>query len=173
MNASTQAGPNRVDHRDEANDDEHLFAQLYVALRRFANVIRPPDVDADDLVQEALARGLALRPLHEYDDPGAYLRTAMVRLASNQRRTFARRRVALTRLHSATGGDEQPYPSDLDDLRRLPPADRAILFLTAVEGWAYLEVARVVGCTEMAARARASRALRRLRAQLTEERRNA
>src|SRR5947199_241015 len=83
--------------------------------------------------------------------------------ASNQRRTFARRRVALTRLHSATGGDEQPYPSDLDDLRRLPPADRAILFLTAVEGWAYAEVAPVVGCTEMAARARASRALRRLR----------
>ena len=148
--------------------DEALFAALYPALRRFAAAVRPPEVDADDLVQEALARTLATRSLVDCDDPGAYLRTAIVRLVSNHRRSMGRRGRAFARLHV---GDTQPtsYPSDLADLMHLPPRDRAVLYLVVVEGWSYADAAEVLGCNETAARARASRALKRLRADMVDE----
>jgi RNA polymerase sigma factor (sigma-70 family) len=148
--------------------DDALFAALYPSLRRFAAVVRPPEVEADDLVQEALARTLAVRSLSDCDDPAAYLRTAIVRLASNHRRSLSRRGRALARMANAES-DAPSYPSDLDDLRRLSPPDRALLYLVAVEGRSYADAARVVGCTEHAARARSSRALKRLRVELAAE----
>lgn len=149
--------------------DDAVFAALYPALHRFAAAVRPPELAADDLVQEALVRTLAVRPLAECDDPGAYLRTVIVRLASNHRRSLGRRGRALARL-DATEASPPEYPSDLDDLRRLPPEDRAVLYLVVVERRAYADAAQVLGTSEAAARARASRALRRLRVELTSER---
>ena len=61
------------------------------------------------------------------------------------------------------------YPSDLDDLRRLPPFDRAVLYLSIVERWSAREIADELRSTEQAVRARSSRALRKLRAELTDE----
>jgi RNA polymerase sigma factor (sigma-70 family) len=148
--------------------DNDVFVALYPSLRRFAAAIRPPEIEADDLVQEALARTLAVRPLCECDDAAAYLRTTIVRLASNHRRSLGRRGRALSRL-SATGADPTAYPSDLDDLRRLSPPDRAVLFLVVVENRSYADAATIVGCSEQAARARASRALKRLRVELGAE----
>jgi RNA polymerase sigma factor (sigma-70 family) len=148
--------------------DERLFAQLYVPLRRFAAVVGPPEVDADDLVQEALLRTLAIRPLCEYEDPAAYLRRTIVNLASNQRRWLGRRRRALARL-TPVSHEDATYPSDLQELLRLRPPDRAALYLAVVEDRSYSEVADVLGSTETAVRARVSRALRRLRVQLEEE----
>jgi DNA-directed RNA polymerase specialized sigma24 family protein len=145
-----------------------LFVQLYPSLRRFAAVVRPQGVDPDDLVQEALARTLAVRSLSECDDPGAYLRRTIVRVASNHRRSFGRRDRAFTRSYTS-GVDADAYPSDLADLRRLPPLDRAVLYLSIVERWSAREVAVVLGSTEQAVRARSSRALRKLRSELTDE----
>ncbi len=166
-------GSRRVDDRQGVDGEpepgqERLFAQLYPSLRRFAAVVKPPEVDTDDLVQEALLRTLALRPLSELDDPAAYLRRTIVNLSSNQRRWLARRRGAIARL-GADSPDETRYPSDLQDLLRLKPADRAALYLAVVEDRGYDDVADVLGCSEAAARARVSRALRRLRVQLEEE----
>jgi RNA polymerase sigma factor (sigma-70 family) len=148
--------------------DEELFAELYPSLRRLAAVVGAPEEDPDDLVQEALTRALAIGSLSARENPGAYLRTAIVRLASNQRRWLGRRRRAFSRIDS---GDENAtsYPSDLDDLRRLGPRDRAVLYLSVVEGRSYREIAAVLRCSEATARARASRALRRLRADLRTE----
>jgi RNA polymerase sigma factor (sigma-70 family) len=148
--------------------DERLFAQLYGPLRRFAAVVKPPEVDADDLVQEALLRTLAIRPLCDYEDPASYLRRSIVNLASNERRWLGRRRRALARLTPAAH-EHAVYPSDLQDLLRLKPLDRAALYLAVVEGRSYSEVADVLGSTETAVRARVSRALRRLRVHLEEE----
>ncbi|MGH9015725.1 MAG: RNA polymerase sigma factor [Acidimicrobiia bacterium] len=149
--------------------DEELFAELYPSLRRLAAVVRPLEEDPDDLVQEALARALAIRPLSAFDDPCAYLRTAIVRLASNHRRRLGRHRRALSRAGLPADASQANYPSDLDDLRRLGVRDRAVLYLSLVEGYSYREIAGVLGCGEQAARARASRALRRLRSDLREE----
>jgi RNA polymerase sigma factor (sigma-70 family) len=153
-----------------APDDEALFAALYPGLRRFAAVVRPAEVDPDDLVQDALARTLALRPLAECDDPGAYLRTAILRLAANHRRSLGRRRRALARMNDAAG-ESARYPSDLDDLRRLSPVERAVLYLSVVEGRSFAEIGALIGSSEPAARARSSRALKRLRVELTAEQR--
>ena len=157
---------------EETHTDEALFAALYPALRRFAAAVRPPEVDADDLVQEALARTLATRLLADCDDPGAYLRTAIVRLVSNHRRSMGRRGRAFARLR-VNDTDAPSFPSDLADLMHLPPRDRAVLYLVVVESWSYADAADVLGCNEAAARARASRALKRLRVEMVNEDREA
>jgi RNA polymerase sigma factor (sigma-70 family) len=154
---------------EAARRDDELFTELYPSLRRFAAAVRAPEEDPDDLVQEALTRALAIGPLSSRENPGAYLRTAIVRLASNQDRWLGRRRRAFTRAAATTDADRATYPSDLDDLRRLPPRDRAVLYLSLVEGYSYKEIAVMLGCSEQAARARASRAIRRLRVDLREE----
>jgi RNA polymerase sigma factor (sigma-70 family) len=148
--------------------DEEVFARLYPSLRRFASVARPPEVDADDLIQEALVRALALRPLSEYADAGAYLRRTIVNLASNARRGLGRNRRALSRLVE-TGRSEASYPSDLQDLLRLKPAERAAVYLAVVEGHNHAAIAEMLDCSESAARTRVSRALRKLRIELDQE----
>ncbi len=149
-------------------DDEQLFAGLYRSLRRFASVVGPEEVDADDLVQEALVRALALRPLGEYSEPGAYLRRTILNLASNTRRQLGRRRRAISRV-VASDSSAEAYPSDLGDLLRLRPSERAAVYLSVVDGLSHAEVAAALGCSEAAARNRVSRALRRLRIELNEE----
>lgn len=153
---------------DVATDDE-LFTALYPQLRRFAAVVGPSDVHPDDLVQEALARRLALGPLSSLDDPGAYLRRTIVNLASNRRRSIQRARHATQLLATVAEAAAATYPSDLADLQRLRPHERAALYLHHVEGMPFSEVALHLDCTEAAARKAASRARQRLEQSLREE----
>lgn len=153
----------------QLDEEDRLFAQLYGPLRRFAAVVGPIGSDPDDLLQEAVARVLRRRRLTDLDEPGAYLRRTMVNLASNQRRQFARVREALTRLGTDAAAVRDVYPSDLADLSRLAPGERAALYLSEVEGYRYAEIGRLLGCSEAAARKRALRARRRLHAALVGE----
>src|SRR5438270_8107079 len=107
--------------------DAVLFAELYPGLRRFAAVTSDGSDDPDDLVQEAVARTLRRQSLSSLDHPGAYLRQAIVHLASNRRRSLARGRLALVHLDSRPEGRSAEYTSDLSDLLRLAPSDRALL----------------------------------------------
>jgi RNA polymerase sigma factor (sigma-70 family) len=144
---------------------------LYPALRRFAGAVRSVDVEPDDLVQEALARTLAVRSLSELDHPLAYLRTAIVRVAINEERSRRRRTARDTAgVVDADIERHDEYPSDLADLWRVSARERAVLFLTVVEGCSYREASEVVGCSEAAARQMASRALRSLRAHIGADR---
>jgi RNA polymerase sigma-70 factor, ECF subfamily len=157
-----------LDTRDGGRRDEELFGELYPSLRRFAAVVKPAEVDADDLVQEALARTLATGTLGQLPDPGAYLKRTIVNLASNARRGYGRARKAIRKLIEV---DHIPtaFPSDLADLERLRPTERAAVYLAAVEAQPYAAIARTLGCSEGAARSRVSRGLRKLRAHLDEE----
>jgi len=151
---------------DEVGDDRAVFAALYPRLRRLAAVAAPLEVEPDDLVQDALVRVLRRGPLADLDDPGAYLARVVVNLAANHRRGLGRRRRAWAR-HGAPPPDELPdYPSDLGDLEALAPQERALLYLVDVEGWPFADAAEAVGCSEAAARQRASRARRQLRLDL-------
>jgi DNA-directed RNA polymerase specialized sigma24 family protein len=157
-----------VNHPDDdakARDDEMVFAALYPGLRRFAAAVGPVEVDPDDLVQEALVRALAFGPLSELRDPGAYVRTIVVRLASNHRRTLGRRRSAF-RLLDLRGRQADAYPSDLDDLGALSSDDRAVVYLSVIEGATADEIAVVLGWTAGRVRMSKHRALRRLRVDL-------
>lgn len=129
----------------------------------------PREVEPDDLVQEALARVIGGNRLDEVVDLGAYLRRTIVNLAANERRRLGRRRRALGRVAPAIDTGAVAYPSDVDDLFGLEPVARAVLYLAEVEGRTFAEVGELVGLTETAARAQASRARRRLRHLLNEE----
>jgi RNA polymerase sigma-70 factor (ECF subfamily) len=148
--------------------DDQLFASLYPGLRRFA-AIADLGGDPDDLVQEAVARTLRRQHLSDLEQPAAYLRRTILNLASNRRRSLARWRVAVTRLGPGAEALEPEYGSDLAELQRLSPEDRALLLLVVVEDLPYAEAAALLGITEEAARTRAARARRRLRDDLVEE----
>ena len=143
--------------------DDAVFARVYPALRRFA-AVTAPDADPDDLVQEAVARTLRRHALGTLDHPEAYLRRTIVHLASNRRRSLARWRTAAARLAPVPDDAPPAYASDLADLLRLPPATRAVLWLVEVEGCDYGEAASQLGISSEAARQRAARARRTLRA---------
>ena len=153
----------------QLDEESRLFADLYPHLRRFAAAVGPIEVEPDDLLQEAVARVLRIKSLTDLDHPAAYLRRTIVNLASNHRRRLAGRRKALARLEAEFGPARDSYPSDLSDLSRLPARERAVLYLSEVEGYRYAEVGRMLGCTEAAARKRALRGRRRLIAALTGE----
>jgi DNA-directed RNA polymerase specialized sigma24 family protein len=131
--------------------------------------VGPIEVDPDDLLQEAVARVLQRRRLTELDEPGAYLRRTMMNLAANHRRRFAIRRLGMERLGASSSSVHDVYPSDLTDLLRLAPRERAVLYLSEVEGYRYAEIGQMLGCTEVAARKRALRARQRLHAALVGE----
>lgn len=142
--------------------DRELIAQLYPALRRIAAVAGPVDAEPDDLVQEALVRTLSKRQLDELDNPLAYLRRTIVNLASNQRRSAARRRKAMARLREDEG--QLPnYPADIEAILDLPPKHRAILYLVEVEDVPYAEAADQLGVSTVTARQMASRARKKAR----------
>lgn len=123
------------------------------------------DVEPDDLVQEALMRSLRKGPISDLDNPLAFLRKTIVNLASNQRRSLGRKRMALGRL-SIEEIWLQSYPADIDAILDLPPRHRAILYLVEVEDVPYAEAAEQLGITTAAARAMANRARKRARAAL-------
>jgi RNA polymerase sigma factor (sigma-70 family) len=137
---------------------------LYEPLRRFAAVVGRWDVDPDDLVQDAYARVLR-RSQADIKDLGPYLRKTIVHLVSDSRRSARRAETAQRRL-----GEDAPapdaYPSDLDDLLRLPARARALLYLVEVEGRSTADAANIVGMSGSSARVALMRARKRLRSEL-------
>lgn len=153
----------------EPDEDSRIFADCYPELRRFAAVVGPGECDPDDMLQEAVYRVLRRHRLADLDHPVAYLRRTIVNLASDERRRFAIRRRVLHRLAPDRRDASDAYPSDLGDLEHLNPAERAVLYLSEVDGYRFAEIGRMLGCSEAAARKRAMNGRRRLHAALAEE----
>ena len=144
------------------------FDALYPHLHRVACVAAPADVDPDDLVQDALVNYLQLDNPDRVRSPRAFLTTTIVNLASNERRSWSRRRSAVARIGPSDHARNQ-FPSDLADLLALPPRERAVLYLHHVDGLPYDEVGDLLGCTAAAARKAAERGRGRLADTLAEE----
>ena len=150
-------------------DDGRIFDELHPALRRFAAVVCPPDLEVDDLLQEALARTLRVGPLSDLADPLVYLRRVVANLAINHRSSFTRRAGIQSRVGRPELESVDQHTSDLDELRRLPADQRAVLYLHVVEGAPHDEIADVLGITPEASRARLSRGLKALRIHLADQ----
>jgi RNA polymerase sigma-70 factor (ECF subfamily) len=127
-------------------------------------------MEPDDLLQEALVRVLGKYSLSELDHPVAYLRKVMFNLAaSHSRRMGVRGRVLSRWASSRDLVYREDYPTDVAELYRLPPRQRAVLYLAEVEGFRYAEIARMLDCSPAAVKKSASRARRFLRSELAGE----
>ncbi|MBX3313609.1 MAG: sigma-70 family RNA polymerase sigma factor [Actinobacteria bacterium] len=149
--------------------DADLVRSIYPDLHRLAAVVAPPERDPRDLVQDALERALRRGRISDLDAPLAYLRRTIVNLASNERRALGRFRRAAPRLATVDTATTAEYPSDVAELLALDPLDRTALWLTDVEGHPAATVAEILGCRPDAARARVSRARRKLRTLVEQE----
>lgn len=117
-------------------------------LRRFARSLTRDPHRADDLVQGALERMYVAWPrTHNVADPGAYLRTVVVRLAVSESRRPWRREYSTDALpEGAYAGTDSTTQLDLTRaLATLTVKQRAIVVLRYVEDRSVNEVADVMG----------------------------
>lgn len=146
--------------------DAEIIFDLYDGLVRFAAVVARVADDPDDLVHDALVRTIERSPLAELDNPQAYVRRAILNLASNRRRSLARRLRAVTRLASSELVEDH-YPSDALALLDLAPQTRAVIWLADVEGCSFADIAAALDISQASARQRASRGRKQLRTQIS------
>jgi len=153
------------------NDTENIV-ELIPRLRRYARALAGDRNAADDLVQDTLER--AWSKLHLYrrgTDLRAWLFTVMHNVYVNQRRA-ARTSVALDEampeLAQPVRETDTLVLRDLDAaIRRLPPEQREVLLLVALEEMSYGEAADTLGVPIGTVMSRLSRAREKLRAMLS------
>lgn len=154
---------------------EALYRRWSGPLARYLERMLRDRASAEDLVQEAFLRVYGARERYQ---PGArfstWLYTIATRLALNELRRPSRRAV-----HRETGADGDPGPGALvgpeagidevvdarrtrarveEILAKLPERQRAALWLAAVEGLSYAEVAEALETTEKSVKALVHRA---------------
>jgi RNA polymerase sigma-70 factor (sigma-E family) len=149
---------------------EDYVAHRGDVLLRFAYVLSGDRYQAEDLVQEVLARVYPRwHRLSYLVQPDAYLRTAIVRQFVSWRRRRASREASLAGLPepAATGPDAASEHAARDEMWRLlatlPRRQRAVLVLRFYEDLPDGSIAEVLGCRPATVRVHAARALTRLR----------
>ncbi|BAN03244.1 putative RNA polymerase ECF subfamily sigma factor [Ilumatobacter coccineus YM16-304] len=155
-----------VSERRRPDSSEALLVRSYPALRRYAAVAAPPEVAPDDLLHDAIVAVLRSGGFDGIEYPAAYVKRAMVNLASNERRRLGRRRSAIRALSAdVSGHDDDSYPSDLAHLAELSAKERVVLFAHYVDGDSFETIAQDLDLRPSSVRqiaTRARRALRRL-----------
>jgi RNA polymerase sigma-70 factor (sigma-E family) len=141
-------------------------------LLRFGHVLTGSRPEAEDLVQEALAKSMRRWHRVSIDDPVAYVRRVMVNTHLTRWRRWGSR-VQLGDVPEAAADDALLQRShDRDALRRalagLPPRQRAVLVLRYLEDMPDETIADLLGCQPATVRSQASRGLAALRPVLTE-----
>ena len=150
-------------------------------LRRYARVLTGDASRADDLVQETLARGWEKRRLWAAGtDLRAWLFTIMHNVFVNQRATALRDAQNVPLDGDGDGGAawqlpvRAPQQSHVEllevmrELSRLPPEQREVLVLAAVEEMRYEEIARILAIPVGTVMSRLSRAREKLRRAVSE-----
>lgn len=137
------------------------------SLLRFGHVLTGSPDEAEDLVQEALAKSFRRWRREWPDDPLAYVRRVMVNTHVSRWRRWGSR-VQLGDVPEAAVDDTGLQRSqDRDALRRalarLPARQRAVLVLRYLEDLPDEQIAVVLGCQPGTVRSLASRGLAALR----------
>jgi RNA polymerase sigma-70 factor (ECF subfamily) len=153
-------------------NDADDIVELIPRLRRYARALAGERNAADDLVQDTLER--AWSKLHLYrrgTDLRAWLFTVMHNVYVNQRRA-ARVNVPLDEempeLAQPVRETDTLVLRDLDAaIRRLPPDQREVLLLVALEDMSYDQAAVTLGVPIGTVMSRLSRAREKLRAMLS------
>jgi RNA polymerase sigma-70 factor, ECF subfamily len=150
-------------------------------LRRYARVLTGDPARADDLVQETLARGWEKRRLWAAGtDLRAWLFTIMHNVFVNQRAMAVResQNVSLDAEGDAGAGWQVPVRAPqqthvellevLRQLAKLPPEQREVLVLAAVDEMRYEEIATMLSIPVGTVMSRLSRAREKLRRAMSE-----
>jgi RNA polymerase sigma-70 factor (sigma-E family) len=137
------------------------------ALLRFGHVLTGRRDEAEDLVQEALAKSMRRWHRSRPDEPMAYVRKVMVNTHVTRWRRWGSR-VQLGDVPDAAADDARLQRShDRDALRRalagLPPRQRAVLVLRYLEDMPDEEIAMLLGCQPATVRSLAFRGLAAVR----------
>jgi RNA polymerase sigma-70 factor (sigma-E family) len=147
---------------------DHFARAQAKGLLRFAVVMAPPGVDAEDLVQECLVR-VAPRLRRLADDAAvAYCRRTITNLVTDEHRRQTRwRRLAVSLPERAPVDLVEDRTADRDDLvgllRRLPARQRSAVVLRYWTGLSEREIADTLGCPSGTVKSLISRALATLR----------
>ena len=143
-----------------------VFLAMRLRLHHIACRILRDEDDADDAVQDAFCR---LWDSPEVDDPGVVRRRLVVVLRNLCIDRLRRRKTYSENSPDETAGICQPslhFDADATSRRlmgELPPMQREVFRLVAIEDYEYNEVAERLGISEEAVRANMSRARKRLR----------
>jgi RNA polymerase sigma-70 factor (ECF subfamily) len=153
-------------------NDADAIVELIPRLRRYARALSGERVAADDLVQDTLER--AWSKLHLYrrgTDLRAWLFTVMHNVYVNQvraARPAAQVDEEMPELARSAPETDALALRDLDAaIRRLPPEQREVLLLVALEEMSYEKAAAVLGIPIGTVMSRLSRAREKLRAMLS------
>jgi RNA polymerase sigma-70 factor (sigma-E family) len=162
-----QAGP----------DFDSWVAARGPALLRLAYTLTGNRADAEDVVQEALARALPRwERISRVDNLDAYVRRMVVNAHTSWWRKWRRREspAAEVAVSGAVGGpDADVLPDERHAIwlacGRLPEAQRTAIVLRYYEQLEYAEIAALTGVREGSVRSRVSRGLNALRSELGED----
>jgi RNA polymerase sigma factor (sigma-70 family) len=141
------------------------------ALARFLAATVGPH-DADDVLQETLISALRGYPrLREGSNVRAWLFTIARNKALDEHRARVRRPVPVAAVAEGGGGDSSSALGADEELwtlvRELPPKQRAAVVLRFVNDLPHSEIARVLDCSEAAARRSLHEGLAKLREEWT------
>jgi RNA polymerase sigma-70 factor (sigma-E family) len=144
-----------------------FVAEALPGLLRFGHLLTGDPGEAEDLVQEALARSLRRWRTMRPGNAGPYVRQAMVNTnITRWRRWDARVRVGMPADRSA----DDPALGRADDwdrirraLAQLPPRQRTVLVLRYYEDLPDASIARLMDCAPGTVRSQAARGLAALR----------
>jgi len=130
--------------------------------------------EGEDMAHEVFIRALRAsqgNPEYLQDPVWPWLRTVLVRLVIQRRRSLTRERTRLMRFFRPA--DERPWPEDTADvaaaLCSLPPRMRACAVLHHCEDLTVAQTADVLGCSPATALVHLREARARLRMRLAEE----
>jgi len=148
------------------------------ALLRLAYTLTGNAADAEDVVQEALARALPRwERISRVDNVDAYVRRMVVNAHTSWWRRFRRRESPVAELRDSVGEGAVEGPGvGFDEHRRiwlacqaLPEPQRTAIVLRYYEQLEYAEIADLTGVREGSVRSRVSRGLATLRTSMGDD----
>lgn len=141
-----------------------VYAESYVEMVRLARLLVGDGATAEDLVQDAFA---GLVGVECPNNPPAYVRMVVVNRCRNWQRSRQRLEKRLRR-HGPSPTETSIRARELDaTLMRLPYRERAVIVLRYWLGLSEAEIAEALGCRPGTVKSRHSRALAKIRKELT------
>jgi RNA polymerase sigma factor (sigma-70 family) len=168
----TQFVPRIWRSQDERREWIDAFYQAHIqSAMGFAYVLTGETAEAEDLVHEAFVRVLSrMNSGGSVEQPEAYLRASILNVYRSRWRRIIRERRLISLVAGGTHTHIPPTATyeDKDTLwqgiARLPPRQRAAIFLRYYESRSYADIAGILGnCSESAVKSLLAHALESLR----------